>query len=149
MKCRSIRPRGVKNVKYIWYLTINGQMRSHLKKIRFDLDLRESRSQQPKFRSGSEGHLGGSYGPYKLEITQLTKKRAMIFKIVDGRTTDASPMQSLTVRWLWQKVRQKGAAESVKARCSLSGHFTDVHFQSQCAEEIIKGELYHWLYCRM
>ena len=104
-------PRGVQNVKYIWYLTINGQMRGHFKKTRFDLYLRESRSRRPKFRSGSEGHLGGSYGPYKLQIPQLTKKRAMIFKIVDGRrrrrTTDTSPMQSLTFRWLRQQVRQK------------------------------------------
>ena len=63
-------------------------MRGHFKKTRFDLYLRESRSRRPKFRSGSEGHLGGSYGPYKLQIPQLTKKRAMIFKIVDGRTDD-------------------------------------------------------------
>ena len=63
-------------------------MRVRFKKTRFDLYLRESRSRRPKFRSGSEGHLGGSYGPYKLQIPQLTKKRAMIFKIVDdGQTT--------------------------------------------------------------
>ena len=63
-------------------------MRVRFKKTRFDLYLRESRSRRPKFRSGSEGHLGGSYGSYKLQIPQLTKKRAMIFKIVDdGQTT--------------------------------------------------------------
>ena len=63
-------------------------MRGHFKKVCFDLYLRESRSRRPNFRSGSEGHLEGSYGSYKLQIPQLTKKRAMIFKIVDGRRTD-------------------------------------------------------------
>ena len=68
-------------------------MRGHFKKTRFDLYLRESRSRRPKFRSGSKGHLGGSYGPYKLQIPQLTKKRAMIFKIVDdGRLKRIHPI---------------------------------------------------------
>ncbi len=57
-------------------------------KLEFDLYLRESRSRRPNFRCGSEGHLGGSYGSYKLQIPQLTKKRAMIFKIVVTTTDD-------------------------------------------------------------
>ena len=80
-------------------------MRGHCLKTRFDLYLRESRSRRPNFRSGSEGHLGGSYGSYKLQIPLLTKKRAMIFKIVDadGRRTHrqckVSPFGDYVNRW--------------------------------------------------
>ena len=60
-------------------LVISGQMRGRFKKTRFDLYLRESRSRRPNFGHGSKGHLEGSYGSHKLQIPQLTKKRATIY----------------------------------------------------------------------